>query len=247
VNWDPDLYRRFERERAQPFFDLISRIPDVPVRAAADLGCGPGQLTRHLAAKWPQATIWGVDESKEMLERARGGAPESRLVFVEDDLRQWRAPLPLDCIVSNAALHWVPDHEALLAFFSEQLAPGGVLAVQIPNNRDEAAFRLMAELVTDPRPHTVETGEWYLEHLSALGLEAEVWEAIYYHQLPDAAAIVEWLEGAALRPVLSKLDSEAAQELLSRLGEGMTKLYPAGKLGVIFPFRRLFFTARRPA
>jgi trans-aconitate 2-methyltransferase len=247
MTWDPDQYHRFERERARPFFDLLSRIPEVQVRAAADLGCGTGQLTRHLLAKWPQAEIWGVDDSNEMLERARSGEPDPRLTYVEDDLRHWRAPRLLDCIFSNTALHWVPEHEMLLTHLVGQLAPGGVLAVQIPNNRDEAAFRLLADLARDSLHYTVETSEWYLEHLSALGLDAEVWETIYYHRLPDSGAILEFLKGAALRPVLSKLDAEAAAELLSRLREGIAALYPEGKLGVVWPFRRLFFTARRRA
>lgn len=244
MTWDPDQYQRFERERARPFYDLLSRIPEVQVRAAADLGCGTGKLTRHLAAKWPQARIWGVDDSREMLERARGGEPEPRLVFVEADLRHWRAPDRLDCIVSNAALHWVPEHGELLADLAAQLTQRGVLAVQIPNNREEPAFQLLASLAKDSLRYTVESSEWYLARLTELGLEAEVWETIYYHQLPDAAAVLEWLKGAALRPVLSSLDSEAAAELLSRLGEGIADLYPTGKRGVVFPFRRLFFTAR---
>ncbi len=243
--WDPEQYERFRKERAQPFFDLLSRIPEASVRFAADLGCGTGELTRHLLAKWPQARIWGVDDSKEMLERARAGEPDARLTFLESDLRRWHRPEPLDCIVSNAALHWVPDHRELLARLVSELAPGGVLAVQIPNNREEAAFRLLASLAKDSLRYTVETCEWYLECLSELGLEGEAWETIYYHQLPDAGAILEWLKGAALRPILSSLDFEEASELLTRLGSDIAELYPVGKLGVIFPFRRLFFVARR--
>ncbi len=245
MSWDPDQYLRFQRERARPFFDLLERIPDIPVRFAADLGCGTGELTRHLLAKWPQARLWGVDDSKEMLERAREGDPDPRLTFVDSDLRDWEAPEPLDCIVSNAALHWVPDHRQLLARLASQLGPGGVLAVQIPNNREEAAFRLLASLVKDSLRYTVETCEWYLECLSELELKAEAWETTYYHQLPDAEAILEWLKGAALRPILSSLGSDEAAKLLAPLSSGIAELYPAGESGVVFPFRRLFFVARR--
>jgi trans-aconitate 2-methyltransferase len=244
--WDPDLYERFKKERAQPFFDLLSRIPEASVRFAADLGCGTAELTRHLLVKWPQARIWGVDDSKEMLERAREGEPDPRLTFVDSDLRRWQPPGPLDCIISNAALHWVPDHRELLARLVSQLSPGGVIAVQIPNNREEASFRLLASLVKDSLPYTVETCEWYFECFSELGLDADAWETIYYHQLRDAGAILEWLKGAALRPVLSSLGPDEAAELLTRLGSGIADLYPAGKSGVVFPFRRLFFIARKP-
>jgi trans-aconitate 2-methyltransferase len=253
--WDPELYERFKGERAQPFFDLLSRIPDMPVRFAADLGCGTGELTRFLLKKWPEARIWGVDSSAEMLEKARNAEPDPRLVFVQGDLQHWRSPQPLDCIFSNAAFHWVSDHAKLLQHLAAQLSPGGVLAAQIPNNRGEAAFRLAAELVGSPRwasripasarQYTIESCDWYLERLRELQLEAEVWETLYYHQLPDAHAVLEWLEGAALRPILSTLAPEEASELLSQLGAGISEHYKAGRFGVVFPFRRLFFLARR--
>ncbi len=248
--WDPEQYERFKRERAQPFLDLLARIPDGPVRYAADLGCGTGELTRLLLAKWPGARVWGVDSSAEMLRRACDGEPDDRLTFVEADLGRWRAPQPLDRIVSNAALQWLPNHAALLAQLAAQLAPGGVLAVQVPNNGTEAAYRVLADLTAQPRwaarlrrsgaRPAVELPESYIMHLRGLGLAAEVWETSYYHQLPDPLAIVEWLKGTSLRPVLSALAPEEASEFLSSLRSGIAKVYEAGPFGVVFPFRRLF-------
>jgi trans-aconitate 2-methyltransferase len=253
--WDPGQYERFRRERAQPFLDLVARIPNTTVQFAADLGCGTGELTRLLLAKWPAAQIWGVDSSAEMLARARSGEPNPRLDFVEADLRQWRSPQPLDCIVANAALHWVPDHAELLTQLAAWLAPGGVLAVQVPNSAGEPAFRLLSELTAQPRwagalsarepGPAIETPEWYIRQLRALDLETDVWESIYYHQLPDALAIVEWLKGTSLRPILSALAERETAQFLSDFAAGIARLYAAGPSGVVFPFRRLFFLARR--
>jgi trans-aconitate 2-methyltransferase len=253
--WDPGQYERFKRERAQPFFDLVTRIPDRPVRFAADLGCGTGELTRQLLAKWPGAQIWGVDNSAQMLERARGGEPNPRLMFVEADLRQWRSPQPLDCIISNAALHWVPDHVGLLAQLASWLTADGILAVQMPNTAGEPAYQLLAELAAQPRwagalaarrpGPAIEAPQWYVRHLRTLGLETDVWETIYYHQLPDALAIVEWIKGTSLRPILSALAERETAEFLSEFAAGLTRLFPANPTGVVFPFRRLFFLARR--
>src|SRR5437899_2644805 len=148
--WDPEQYERFKQERSRPFFDLLARLPEGPVRYAADLGCGTGELTRVLLAKWPRAHVWGVDCSDTMLQQARAAGSEPSLTFVEADLAEWRAPEPLDRIVSNAAIHWVPDHAALLQRLASQLAPGGVLSVQVPNNRAEAAYRFLAELASEP-------------------------------------------------------------------------------------------------
>jgi trans-aconitate 2-methyltransferase len=125
----------------------------------------------------------------------------------------------------------------------------------MPNNRAEAAYRLLAELAAQPRwagrlpagelRPTIEPPEWYVSRHRALGLEADVWETIYYHQLPNPLAIVEWLKGTALRPILSALAQEETAEFLSDLGSGISKLYAAGPFGVVFPIRRLFFLGHR--
>lgn len=254
--WDPERYQRFRRERSQPFFDLLRRIPEGPVRFAADLGCGTGDLTRRLSAEWPDARIYGVDRSVEMLERARAGEGTPGLGFVEADLERWRPPEALDRIVSNAALQWVPDHGPLLERIAGWLAPGGVLAVQVPNNRDGRAHRILAELATEPfwrarlaslsRPQ-VESPEFYLEALHRLGLEAELWETIYGHVLPGGPQdILTWLEGTTLRPALSALPGEEADALRRELAHRIESAFEVHPYGVLYPFRRLFFVARRP-
>jgi trans-aconitate 2-methyltransferase len=254
--WDPTQYARFRRERARPFYDLLARVPDGRVRAAADLGCGTGELTQELQKRWPEARVWGVDESAEMLERAASLPARGQLSFVRSDLRAWRPGHPLDLIVSNAALHWVPDHADVLAHLRRLLAPGGVLAVQIPNNWGEASHRILAELTAEPRwasrlggvaaPQPIASASWYLEQLSQLRFEAEAWETIYYHELPAPSAIVDWMKGTALRPVLAALSPSDARELESVLETRLARAYTQGPRGVVFPFRRLFFVARAP-
>lgn len=254
--WDPERYQRFRRERSQPFFDLLRRIPEGRVRFAADLGCGTGDLTRRLSREWPDARIYGVDRSAEMLERARAGGGLSGLGFVEADVASWRPPEALDRVVSNAALQWVPDHGPLLERIASWLAPGGVLAVQVPNNRDGCAHRILAELATEPfwrarlsslsRPQ-VESPVFYLETLHRLGLEAELWETIYGHVLPGGHQdILAWLEGTTLRPALSALPEEEARVLRRELARRIESAFEVRSYGVFYPFRRLFFVACRP-
>jgi trans-aconitate 2-methyltransferase len=254
--WDPAQYAQFRRERAQPFYDLLARIPDCDARAVADLGCGSGELTRELHARWPKAEVWGVDQSAEMLACATSLPARARLSFVRSELRAWQPERPLDLIISNAALHWVPDHAQLLGHLVRLLAPGGVLGVQIPNNREEASHRILEELsaaepwasrlrgVQGPQP--IASAAWYLERLSHLGLEAQAWETIYYHRLPAPSAIVDWLKGTALRPALAVLPEADARDFESALRERIAHAYAQGPHGVIFPFRRLFFVARAP-
>ena len=254
--WDPAQYERFRGERARPFFDLLTRVPDGPVRRAADLGCGTGELTRTLIEHWPQAIVWGVDHSPEMLARAAEGPAQARLRFVRADLASWEPETPLDRIVSNAALQWLPRHGELLERLTRFLAPEGVLAVQVPHHdRSEGAFRALEELVLEApwrerlraaeRRPSIETPGFYAERLLGLGLEIELWETVYHHRMAGPADIVEWMKGTALRPLLTALAPPEQEEFLEALLARVTPLHPRGPHGTFFPFRRLFFVARR--
>jgi trans-aconitate 2-methyltransferase len=189
-----------------------------------------------------------------MLAGATALGHGTQLSFVHCDLREWRPERPLDLIVSNAVLHWVPDHDRVLAELARFLAPDGVLAVQIPNNQDEDSHRILAELSAEApwdrrlrgakRPQSLPSAAWYLECLVNLGLEAEVWETIYHHVLPSARGIVEWMKGTALRPIVSVLSTPHARAFETALEARIAGAYAQGPHGVVFPFRRLFFVAR---
>jgi len=255
IGWDPSQYGRFERERAQPFFDLVARMPDGDVRRAADLGCGPGTLTRTLVARWPDAVVWGVDSSAEMLRTALAERPLPNLRFVEADLATWEPDAPLDRIVSNAALQWLPDHAHLLERLIGRLAPGGALAVQMPNTDDAPTHTALAALCDESpwreklrgaalRPR-IESPAWYADRLAGLGLDVELWETTYYHRLARPSDVVEWIKGSALRPVLSKLDARDAEAFLAAYDARIERAFPAGPHGVLLPYPRLFFVATR--
>jgi trans-aconitate 2-methyltransferase len=255
ARWDAAQYARFKDERARPFFDLLARVPEIDVRRAVDLGCGTGELTRELLERWPEAEIWGVDSSAEMLARAQADSAPLMLHFVQEDLRTWSPPAPLDLIFSNAALQWVPDHARLLDSLAAMLEPAGALAVQVPNNRAEVAYRLLDDLLAEPawsgrltgdlHLPRVETPHFYEERLRSLGFQVELWETIYHHRLGGPTEIVEWLKGATMRPILSALSGPDATAFLAALTPRIASAYPGDPDGVLFPFRRLFFVARR--
>ncbi len=259
ATWDPQQYQRFQKERAQPFFDLVNRLPDGEVTTAADLGCGPGTLTATLTERWPHATVWGVDNSPQMLAKAKTLPAQPRLHFVEADIAEWSPPQRLDRIISNAALHWVPEHQAVLQRLVGRLTPHGVLAVQIPNNHAEAAHRILREstqqepwrspLAGSEERFTIQNPHWYTHTLHSLGCTVQVWETIYYHLLPGEHAVLEWMKGTALRPTLERLGQRLGQDgqaaFLDIYGQQLAQAYPAGPNGTLFPFRRLFFIAQR--
>lgn len=180
----------------------------------------------------------------------------SGMHFERADLRTWTPPVLLDLIVSNAVLHWVPDHAAVLRACAGWLTQRGVMAVQMPNNRGETAYLRVAEILHEPAwtdrlrgidwEVVVEPPRFYAEHLAALGFRTDVWETVYYHPLANASEIVEWMKGTALRPILTALTDVEGAQFLAELSSRIAPDYPVGRAGVLFPFRRLFFVATRP-
>lgn len=253
--WDAEQYLRFETERARPFFDLVAAVEHLHPRTVADLGCGPGGLTATLLARWPDAVIWGIDESDEMIDHARRRAVIDRLRFERADASRWQAPGPLDVIISNACFQWIPDHVALLDHLVPQLAEGGWLAFQVPNNFDEPSHEAVrdvmanedwADLLRDVVRAAVERPEWYVERLSERGLTVSTWEVIYYHVLQGDTPVLDWLQGTTLRPVLALLDGRQQAQFLDELSGRLAAAYPAHSIGTVFPFRRMFVVANTP-
>jgi trans-aconitate 2-methyltransferase len=250
--WDPAGYLRFGDERARPFTDLLARIGAVAPRVVVDLGCGEGAMTASLAGRWPGARVTGVDSSPEMLAAAAAHAVPGRVRFVAGDVRDWRAGEPVDVLVSNAVLHWVPGHVELLRRWAGALAPGGWLAVQVPGNWRAPTHRLLAELCRSPRwadrladaapaEDTVLDPAGYLDVLAGAGLAADAWETTYLHVLSGADPVLEWVRSTVLRPVLARLSPEDGAELTAAYAAALRAAYPSRPDGTtVLPFRRVF-------
>ncbi len=252
MRWDPEQYLRFADERGRPFRDLMARVGAREPGSVADLGCGPATLTVELARRWPGARVEGVDDSPEMIERARAetaGAVELTLA----DLRDWEPAAPVDVIVSNATLQWVPGHLPLLDRLAGLLAAGGWLAFQVPGNFDQPSHTELAALSDDPRwrarlagrarPRVEEPGD-YLARLAGRGLRVDAWETTYLQVLQGEDAVLEWMRGTGLRPVLSALDGEDRTEFEAEYGARLRAAYPGQAYGTVLPYRRIFVVAQ---
>ena len=147
MTWSAAQYVKFEQERTRPVRDLVAADSARAPRSAADIGCGPGNSTEVLRERYPEARIVGVDSSPDMIEAARKRLPG--IAFEVADIREWRPKEPFDVILANAVLQWIPDHETLLPALIGALAPGGALAVQMPDNLDEPSHRLMREVAAE--------------------------------------------------------------------------------------------------
>ncbi|RBY83474.1 trans-aconitate 2-methyltransferase [Blastococcus sp. TF02A-30] len=255
--WDPGRYLRFAGERARPFAELTARIGAVDPRTVVDLGCGEGSLTAALADRWPGARVLGIDSSASMLASAAARARPG-LGFALGDVRDWAPEEPVDVLVSNAVLHWVPGHDRLLARWAGHLSPGGWLAVQVPGNFRAPTHTLLARLCRSPRwaslvadvappEDAVPEPAGYLGVLTEAGLTADVWETTYLHVLPGPDPVLEWVRSTVLRPVLARLDDADAATFTGEYAAALRAAYPPRADGrTVLPFRRVFAVGSRP-
>jgi trans-aconitate 2-methyltransferase len=264
TRWDPAAYGRFAGERARPFADLVARVDAAAPARVVDLGCGSGALTATLARRWPGARVTGVDASPEMLAEAAAHVLPGRLEFVRADLRAWAPPAPPDVLVTNAALQWVPGHLSLLRRWVGVLAPGGWLALQVPGNQGAATHTALREVAADGPwagrlatvagalgPQAVADPAGYAEVLADEGCTVDCWETTYLHVLDPRGehgddAVLAWVGGTALRPVLDALAEvpDQREAFVAAYAARLRAAYPRRAWGTPMPFRRVFAVAR---
>ena len=249
--WDPAQYLKFADHRLRPAIDLLNRIDASPAEIY-DLGAGAGNVTRLLKARWPGARITGVDGSKDMLAKAAATAPD--IAWQHADLATWSAPSPAGVIYSNAALHWLGGHERLFPALLSALAPGGVLAVQMPRNFGARSHTAIAEAARsgpwratlEPllRPVPVAEPAFYYDTLAPHAAALDIWETEYLHVLEGEDPVKEWTKGTWLKPLLDALREPERGAFEARYAELLRPAYPRRADGrTLLPFRRLFIVA----
>lgn len=252
MSWSPSHYCKFAGPRLRPGLDLIAQIPETAPRRIVDLGCGTGDLTALLAGRWPEAAVTGLDSSPEMLARAAAAHPAP--TWVEGDIALWAPAEAHDLIFSNAALHWLDDHAALFPRLLGFLAPGGVLAVQMPRNFESPSHALLRAVAAEPRragrlalrAEPVREPAVYYNLLAGRAESLEIWETEYLHVLEGETPVLDWVRGTALLPVLEALTGAELEAFLAEYQARLAAAYPRRPDGrTLFPFRRLFIVARR--
>lgn len=253
MDWNPDLYERYRVLRERPGRDLLAAIPEMVAQSIIDLGCGTGYLTRLLADRFPDAAVTGLDSDPAML--AKAGQDPSRIDWRRGDIADWKPEGPPDLIFSNAALHWVPDHQALFARLAEQLRPGGVLAIQMPDNFTAPSHRLLLELaVRDPwrdalagalQHGAVLSPADYWRVLRPRCRSIDIWHTDYLQVLEGADPVLEWVSATALLPVMARLPAHQATDFRTAYAQALRQAYPPETDGsTLFSFRRIFILAR---
>lgn len=254
--WSAAQYLKFEDERTRPAADLLAQVPaDLTAGTVYDLGCGPGNSTELLARRFPGRGVRGVDNAADMLKTARQRLPG--IDFVECDLAKWRPHEPAALLFANAVLQWLPDPVALMARLMDGLRPGGVLAVQMPDNLGEPSHLLMEESALagpwrsafaegTPRRAPLAAPAAYFDALGPKAARVDVWHTAYNHPMADAAAIVEWVKGTGLRPYLDRIPAEENAGFLADYEERIAKAYaPMADGRRLLRFPRIFIVAVR--
>lgn len=252
MSWNPDQYLKFAAPRLRPAVDLLNAVPLAHPGAVYDLGCGAGNVTRLISERWPAARIVGVDDSASMLARAAQELPAVQ--WVQQGLDSWRAAAPADLIYSNAALHWLPRHRQLFPSLMAQLAPSGVLAVQMPRNFGAPSHTMIAETVLhgpwraqlEPllQPSPVAPPEFYYDLLAPLAERLDIWETEYLQVLEGEDPVKEWTKGTWLKQFLDALEEPRRSAFEADYAARLRPAYPRRPDGrTLFPFRRLFMVA----
>lgn len=258
IRWDPNLYLKFSDHRLRPALELLDRVPLESPKVIYDLGCGAGNVTRLIAERWPAATVYGLDNSQDMLQKA--AAEPGKVQWIEADIRTWRPDTPPDLLYSNATLHWVEDHHALFPRLIGFLASGGCLAVQMPLSWGAPSHRLMRETLANGGPNGttlgteklrqavarkwVEDAEVYYDLLAGCTRSLDIWETEYLQILEGNDPVLEWVKGTGLRPILNDLDDHERERFLVEYAHRLRTAYPVRADGrTLYPFRRLFIVA----
>ena len=253
--WNPTQYAKFQREREQPFFDLLDLVRPQPEMRVIDLGCGPGTLTRQMHQRLRARETVGLDRSGRMLGRALTEPQAEGLRFEVGTIQSWSSAEPYDLIFSNAAFQWVDDHESLVARLARALKPDGQLAFQVPQMYDHLSHDVAEELAAeDPfraafpdwrRPLQVLAPEEYARLLYRAGFAAQhVRLVIYPHVLAGPEDVVEWMKGALLTTYTERLPPEQVPSFLDEYRERLlTRLAPERPF--FFPFKRILCWGQR--
>lgn len=256
-DWSAAQYLKFEKQRTRPSRDLLAQVPLRNPRHVLDIGCGPGNSTQVLVDTFPQAKVEGMDSSPDMLAKARKTLPD--VSFYQADLVKFEPGATVDLIFSNAVFQWIrsEDRIAVIRKLIEALPPGGVFAMQAPNNRDEpshAAMRAVAEdgpwadMFRQLRPglEAFQAPQQLYDALIPLCSEINIWQTAYEHPLDGHEGIIEWVKGTGLRPFLDPLDPENRESFLAKYLERLKEHYPLCSDGkVLLRFPRLFIVAVR--
>ncbi len=251
-DWNPALYLKYGNERTQPAIDLISKInigfqPDTIL----DIGCGPGNSSRALLQRWPDAKLTGIDSSISMIEKAKADYPANNWIVA--DASDFNPDIKYDIVFSNATIQWIPNHEILFRKLSCMVNGGGVLAIQVPRFDEMPLSKAILNVACNEKWRerikgcaelfTYHDYRYYYDLVSQDYKSIELWQTDYLHILESQYSIIEWIRSTGMKPYLDCLADEEKPLFENTVLDELKRYYPLQNNGkVIFPFKRLLIT-----
>jgi len=256
-SWSPQQYNKFQQQRTAPFNELLNLVKRRDHTRFIDLGCGTGETDVLILTKFPDSDVLGCDNSLEMLEKARNlqKSYPGKLKFEFTDIQNLPAKYftqpKFDVLISNAALHWIPNHSHLIPHLLNLIDSGsGQVAIQVPTNLTQE-FYVMLDKTADLPIFDAHLKGWrrkwellemdeYANILWRAGFkDILIYEKVFPHVLEEPSQVVEWIKGSGMLAYTSKLPSHLhdkyAEEFLQKILEKHPK-----QQELLFPFRRLF-------
>lgn len=259
IEWNPHVYAKFLESRTRPARDLLAAFPvNFQPKLVYDLGCGPGNSTALLKARWPEAVVIGLDNASAMIEEAKQNCPD--ISFIKADIESFSPDRKADCLFANASLHWLPNHETLFPKLFAWIAKEGMFGIQMPNNfhlpghqaaihvlEKRTAWRpLLGYLLYGKLSEPFYKLDNYYHTLAKAGVkEIQLWETTYFHEMETHQDIFDWLKGTALQSVLFAMDLSSKIEFQREYLNALAAKYPVQfNNKILFPFHRIFLLGR---
>lgn len=252
--WNPEQYAKFQREREQPFIDLLEMVRPMPDMRVVDLGCGSGRLTRLLHAHLRARETAGLDQSPRMIAAATRDPLPPGLQFEEGSIETFAGNGEWDLIASNSALHWAEHHEQLIPRLTRGLKAGGQLVFQVPAMHGHPSHTVAAELAAEEpyrrtldgwqMPIAVLEPDEYATILDKCGFNhPHVRLVVYPHTLSGPEDVVDWMKGTLLTAYEARLPADLfgqfVREYQARLLPKLDRERP-----FFFPFKRILCWGR---
>lgn len=258
LDWNPDLYLKFGKERTLPAKDLISRIhTENPVRIL-DIGCGSGNSTNELKLKWPNSEIIGIDNSSAMIEKAKLLYPDMEFKLM-DATKDLSSLGKFDIVFSNAAIQRMENHEDLLKSWIGLINTGGSLAIQMPLIDSLKAQKALYELEYvkiykeylegKKLKFNHHSPEFYYDLLTSLSTakDIQIWSTTYMHVLGGIDAILQWYESTSMKDYLDALPTEELRQNFKNnfLIKLKNTYSPRADGNILFNYKRLFLVVSK--
>lgn len=255
--FDGEKYRQASRHQKDWGNQLIGDLTLNGDESILDLGCGDGALTAQLAAAVPNGRVLGIDASIGMLEAAKRHE-EPNLEFRCLDINRMDFNNEFDVIFSNAALHWVKDHAALLANSYAALRPDGILRWNFAGAGNCPNFIEVAKRLISSGPYRAYfedfTWPWFMPSIDEYrdlvantaftNTKIELVNADRFFS--DADELTRWIDQPTIVPFLQPLPSEKKQEFRDEVVAQMVPRTTLADGRCLEPFRRLSFRATKP-